>query len=138
MKVQTQLYPDGLTVSQFNRLAKYANKAPLFTTAELLVEITRHVNAATAAHQKNRLVNLRLAMAIRDAIEKIISDWDDQSEVARPWLAAAILYFSHADDDEPDFNSAVGFEDDVEALNACLRFAQRDDLCLNPEDYDGA
>jgi uncharacterized membrane protein YkvA (DUF1232 family) len=137
MKVQTQLYPDGLTVSQFNRLAKYANRASLLTPAELLAEADRHVNAASAAHQRNRLVNLRLAIAIRDSIERIITDWDAQSEVARQWLAAVILYFSHADDDEPDFNSAIGFEDDVEALNACLRFAQRDDLCLNPEDYDG-
>ncbi|MCI0523636.1 MAG: hypothetical protein L0Y75_00095 [Acidobacteria bacterium] len=137
MKVQTQLYPDGLTVSQFNRLAKYANRASLFTPSELLAEANCHVDAASAAYQRNRLVNLRLAMAIRDTIEKLTAVWDEQSEAARPWLAAAILYFSHADDDEPDFNSAIGFEDDVEALNACLRFAELDDLCLNPEDYDG-
>jgi uncharacterized membrane protein YkvA (DUF1232 family) len=94
------------------------------------------VNAATAAHRKNRLVNLRLAMAIRDTIGKLTTVWDEQSEVARTWLAAAVLYFSHIDDDEPDFNSAIGFEDDLEVLNACLRFAERDDLCLKPEDYD--
>jgi len=136
MKTQTQLYPDKLVVSQFNSLTKYLNRAALLTPNELLVEANRHVNAASDAYRKNRLVNLRLAMAIRDVIKKLTTTWEEQLEVARPWLAAAILYFSHAGDDEPDFDSAIGFEDDVEVLNACLRFAERDDLCLNPEDYD--
>ena len=34
--------------------------------------------------------------------------------------------------------SPIGFEDDNEVLNACLRLAGRDDLCLKPEDYDDA
>lgn len=39
-------------------------------------------------------------------------------------------------DDEPDFTSPIGFEDDTEVLNACLRLAQLGALCLHPEDYD--
>jgi hypothetical protein len=46
------------------------------------------------------------------------------------------MYYANADDAEADLTSPIGFEDDVEVLNACLRFARLDELCLNPEDYD--
>jgi hypothetical protein len=46
------------------------------------------------------------------------------------------MYFASCDDDEPDLSSPIGFEDDTEILNACLRFASLDDLCLKVEDYD--
>ena len=59
------------------------------------------------------------------------------ADASQFWLRAAIYYFAH-DDDEPDFSSPIGFEDDAEVLNACLRLAGRDDLCLKPEDYDDA
>lgn len=54
----------------------------------------------------------------------------------RAWLAGAILYFAQSNDGEPDLTSPIGFEDDTEVLNACLRFAHLEALCLNPEDYD--
>lgn len=47
-------------------------------------------------------------------------------------------YFATRNDNEPDFQSPLGFEDDAEILNACLKFIDRDDLCLNVEDYDNA
>src|SRR5262245_32287076 len=92
MKTQIQLYPDNLVDSQFHSLTKYLNRAASHTPNELLAEANRHVNAAADAYRKNRLVNLRLAMAIRDVIKKLTTTWDEQPEVARPWLAAAILY----------------------------------------------
>ena len=30
----------------------------------------------------------------------------------------------------------IAVDDDAEVLNACLRFAGYDDLCVNPEAYD--
>ena len=36
------------------------------------------------------------------------------------------------------FAHPVGFEDDTEVLNGCLRLAGPDELCLAPEDYGDA
>ncbi len=62
--------------------------------------------------------------------------WETLAPNMRRWFAGAILHFASSDDDEPDFTSPIGFEDDAEVLNAFLRFAGYDDLCVNPEDYD--
>ena len=43
-----------------------------------------------------------------------------------------------SEDDESDHLSPIGFEDDAEVLNACLRFANLPELCLKTEDYDHA
>jgi hypothetical protein len=45
-----------------------------------------------------------------------------------------ILYFSSANKEEDDHKSPIGFDDDAEVINACLRVAGRNDLCINPED----
>jgi hypothetical protein len=82
------------------------------------------------------MINLRLARALGNAINKVLDSWDSLENPKRYWLAGAFLYFSKGDDDEPDFASPIGFEDDAEILNACLIYAGLDELCVNPEDYD--
>ncbi len=84
------------------------------------------------------MINLRLATAIVEVIERVVGDWNSLPADARSWLAGAMHYFCKCNDDEPDFSSPIGFEDDTEVLNACLRFAKLNDLCLNVEDYDDA
>ena len=138
MDDQLPLYPDGLTREQFTRLSDHANRASQLTIAELQQAAQGHLQDAAQARQQNRWVNLRLATALCDAIRNIALAWETLPPGARNWLAGAILYFASSDDEEPDFASPIGFEDDVEVLNACLRFAHLDRLCLNPEDYDDA
>jgi uncharacterized membrane protein YkvA (DUF1232 family) len=133
---QLLLYPAGLTRRQFTRLSNDANRATTLTAPELLQAAQRHLEAASRARGQNPLVNLRLARAICDTIQEVISEWETLTPGARHWLAGAILYFASSDDEEPDLTSPIGFEDDVEVLNACLCFAHLEHLCLHPEDYD--
>ena len=135
MAEQLELYPSGLTRAQFASLSQYTDRAKGLTPQELLQDAQHHLERAEAAHGQNRLVNVRLATAIYGAIAAVVDRWDTLPQSPYGWLAGACLYFSK-DDDEPDFGSPIGFEDDAEVLNACLRFAQLEDLCLNPEDYD--
>ena len=128
--------PTGLTRQQKQQLAAYSQQAAHLTTAALRQAMEEHLAIATAVHAHNPLVNLRLATVICDVIEQVLAIWDDLTPETRFWLAGAILYFAKSDDDEPDFTSPIGFEDDAEVLNACLRLAQLDRLCLQPEDYD--
>ena len=138
MSDQFELHPVGLTQAQFEQLSEYTDEASKSMPGQLLEESRQHLEQAMLAHKNNRMVNVRLATAIVGAIENAVSDWDLLSSNHQSWLASAVRYFSSSDDDEPDFDSPIGFEDDVEVLNACLRFAGLDDHCLNSEDYDDA
>lgn len=136
MADQLNLYPTGLTQSQFARLSHYATKAATQTPAQLGQEVQRHLEDTRLAYTRNRLVNLRLATALSDVVTDTLGRWGSLAPHARRWLAGACLYFARSNDEEPDFTSPIGFEDDAEILNACLRLAQFDDLCVKPEDYD--
>ena len=136
MNRQCDFSPLGLTREQFEQLTASSHHARHMTLAELRTVAQGHLEATARAHQQNPMVNLRLATAICEVVDQIGLYWDDLSPDARAWLGAAILYFAQSDDDEPDFTSPIGFEDDAEVLNASLRFAQLDALCVHPEDYD--
>lgn len=82
-----------------------------------------------SVHSKNTLIQ-------RELFSK--AHWSYCSINARAWLSAAMLYFVSANDAEPDFSSPIGFEDDAEVLNACLKLAHLDELLVRPEDYDDA
>ena len=138
MGEQLELNPDGLTQSQFDRLSEIAHRASGSTPDQLLSDAQQHLEQTRATHATNRMINLRLATAIVEVIEHIVGDWDSLPANSRNWLAGAMHYFSKSNDDEPDLSFPIGFEDDIEVLNSCLRFTRRDDLCLNAEDYDDA
>jgi len=138
MSDQRRLYPAELTRSQFNRLTLLAEEADGRSLADLREDVHKHLFQTHVAHQRNRLVNLRLATAIGEAFNHVCQHWDDLPVGDRRWLIGAFLYFAKCNDDEPDFDSPIGFEDDTEVLNACLRFAKLDELCLIVEDYDDA
>jgi len=135
---QLNLFPSGLTRGQFEQLNGLVQTGADLSITELRSRASDHLARATAAHSTNRLVNLRLAKAIHDAIEAVADQWSVVATSARGWLAGAILYFAGSNDDEPDFDSPIGFEDDAEVLNACLRVAGLEELCIDPEEYDDA
>lgn len=103
---------------------------------DLLQKTSQHLETAASGAISNRLINVKLAQAISGVIEKVVESWESLPDNARYWLAGAIVYFTSGDDDEPDFSSPIGFEDDVEVLNACVKFANLNHLCLKVEDYD--
>lgn len=138
MSDQFEFHPSGLTEAQVDRLSEYADSAELLTPSQMLDEARQHLEQTRLAHAANRMINVRLATAIVDVIERLVKEWDSLPSNARSWLAGAIHYFSTSNDDEPDFDSPIGFEDDTEVLNACLRFAGLNNLCLDTEDYDDA
>ena len=138
MSDQFELFPSGLAKSQLNVLTEYAEATAGLSPEQLVAEAKQHLEDAKTAYQSNYMVNVELAAAIAGSIESAIAHWDSLSESQRSWLSGAVRYFSSSDDDEPDFDSPLGFEDDVEVLNACLKFAGMEYLQLNAEDYDDA
>ena len=138
MAEEPGLMPTGISRKQFAALVQYASQSEAFDSAELLRKVNRHLDETTFAHAKNRIVNLRLATAIAEVIENLLSQWDSVANEHRNWIGGAILYFADSRDNEHDFSSAIGFEDDAEVLNACLKHSGRTSLCISIEDYDNA
>ena len=136
MDDQLQMNPTGLMREQIELLTAYANGGETVLPAELANYASQHLNVAIQAHAENRMINIRLCRALTESIHGALAVWSTLTTPRRYWLAGAILYFSKSNDDEPDFQSPIGFEDDAEILNACLRFAGLEHLCVNPEDFD--
>lgn len=138
MSDQRELMPTGLTRPQFATLTQHAEAASKLDLETLQRSVQSHLEETHRAYEINRLVNARLAEAICDSISQVVLQWEEIPPIARNWLGGAMLYFVESDDEDSDFKSPTGFEDDAEILNSCLRFAGFEEYCLNVEDYDDA
>ena len=136
MNSHPELNPQGLSRRQFQHLQTCVLRAATIEPAALVSRASDYLCRVENEAGRNRLVNVRLATALQEKFGLLILEWERLPEVARPWLAGAIYYFSAEQDDEPDLVSSIGFEDDVAVFNACVRFARREEHCLVVEDFD--
>ena len=97
---------------------------------DLLLGAQIHLSKAHEVNEQTGIVNVAVAEAIVDLFRTIKDEWHTLNPVSRPWCKGMMSYFTSTDDDENDFNSPIGFDDDVEVVNACLIFAGRDDLFI--------
>lgn len=99
-----------------------ALKRPRLSQPDLSHRIDAHLAAAATCALTSPLVDLHTATAIHAACAQLLSDWPQLDPEQRLWTQAACLYFADPDEDqgEPDFDSIVGFDDDLDALNHCL------------------
>ena len=129
----SKFFPEGLTQNQMHTLNQYCKQASTLSLDAILRRSKEHLERVTSEQQVNPFINISLAEAIYDVFLKIACEWETLPNHARPWCAGMMQYFSTPDDDEDDFSSPIGFEDDVEIVNACLRLAGRDEWCIFPE-----
>lgn len=127
--------PPGLTRLQTSKLETLADDVEQTPLDQLLDSVEAHALLATKLAEKNSFVNANLANLIAQKINIVAKKWNELSETHRFWLLGAIWYFVSSDDDEKDFKSPIGFEDDAEVLNACLRMANLDHLCISEEEF---
>jgi len=130
------LFPEGLSQKEFSLLSQCADSSADLSCAELLLSAAAHLEKIRQAHAENAFVNLKLAEAVCLVFNTIIQAWDDLPPHSHRWLKGMMDYFSLSSDLESDLSSPIGFDDDVAIMNACLKLAGREDLCLNPEDFD--
>lgn len=71
-----------------------------------------HIESAAADYGQ---MNVPLALALGQALLQLI---DRCPEEHSPHLRAAVAYFAHSDDADHDFESPLGFDDDVAVFNA--------------------
>jgi hypothetical protein len=130
--------PEGLSQGEVRELDECVARAEALTLDVLLARAREHVAETRAAYEINPLLDLGLAEALLKAIEALIGDWPAVPAFARGWCKGMVLYFASCNKDEDDHESPIGFDDDAEVINSCLRRAGRDDLCVDPEECEGA
>lgn len=131
-----ELFPVGLSRELYAMLSQHQSDCNRAKLAAALVQVEKKLLVVRQAQKENAYINVALADAIAGRIRSMAERWQSIPSHARPWCYGVIRYFIHDQDSEPDFSSPIGFEDDAEVLNACVRLAGMDDLILNPEDYD--
>lgn len=137
MQADSSISPEGLPPQIAASLADATQRGIGVDLGYLHNRIHAHLRRAKLLAQTNPVVHVALAEAIAATYDTLMTRWDSLPPSVRPWMKGAMLYFFEAEDDDHDFDSAAGFDDDAAVLNACLRLANLGELCLNPRDFDG-
>lgn len=121
--------PEGLNERQMARLEEHVRRGQLLAPDRLLQAAYAHLEDVRSAQVNHPEIDAALAESICHVLDRVVSDWESFSPAEQSWLRGALRYFTKSDDELPDFETG-GFHDDVEVLNACLRFARRHDWVL--------
>jgi len=79
-----------------------------------------YVEFAKQALSHNEFIDIKSAEKLAEISHFLISKLDSFSEEHKALAVASIYYFVESDDDEHDFDSMFGFEDDIEVMNRVL------------------
>ena len=121
--------PEGLNEVQLARLEEHVRRGQLLAPDRLLQAAYAHLEDVQSAQGQHPEIDAALAESICHVLDRVVSEWDGFSPSEQSWLRGALRYFTKSDDEQHDFEIG-GFRDDLEVLNACLRFAHRSDWVL--------
>ncbi len=137
MAEQPGLMPTGISRKQFAALVEHASRSEAFDRRNCVVESSdismirdcpfsqpnRQFATGNSHRRSSRVASLGMGV-----------DHERTSQLV--WWSDPL--FADSRDNEHDFSSAIGFEDDAEVLNACLKHAGRTSMCITIEDFDNA
>jgi hypothetical protein len=106
-------------------------KGPLQEGAVLRKRVEAHVLAARAAAASGGPVDLPRAEQLGKTCLALLDDFPNLAEDNRRLVQGACLYFADEGDDEDDFQSVMGLEDDVIIANYVLAQLGRVDLRID-------
>ena len=118
----------NLSEELFNIMKRCIEKCSSLPETYLFSACEKHAKDAKEEFKKNPLVDFEAAEKIAAAFAAIQGSFKSLSEEQQKALKAAMYYFALDEDEDADFESFLGFDDDVEITNVCLSFAGRDDL----------
>jgi hypothetical protein len=125
--------PDGLKPHQLAQLAEHVRSGQLMAPELLLQSAYAHLEDVQVQAVQRPDVNVALATSICHVLDRIVSEWDSFSPVEQSWLRGVIRYFSQSNDQRHDYQ-AGGFADDLDILNASLRYVRREGWQLHTHD----
>jgi uncharacterized membrane protein YkvA (DUF1232 family) len=107
----------GTCLPDVGRAFKAVYKTDLIPASELVAQVETYLVAVESSAEKREFVDVQTARLIaehcRRQIELIVPALDGR---LRRLIQAAVLYFVLEDDGEPDTDSVVGFDDDLEIV----------------------
>ncbi|MHB0955174.1 MAG: hypothetical protein ACYC6N_28005 [Pirellulaceae bacterium] len=121
--------PEGLKPPQLQRLEEHVRRGQLMSPDDLLLAAYAHLEDIQGLHTPDAQLDVELAESISHVFDRLVSDWDNFSPVEQSWLRGMIRYFAKSDDHRHDYQQG-GLHDDLEVLNACLRYVHREDLLV--------
>jgi len=82
--------------------------------------VDEYLSHAKTSLKLNEFIDIKSASVLADVCHYLISQFDNFSVNEKKYVVAAIYYFVESDDAEHDFESLVGFEDDIKVMNYVL------------------
>lgn len=125
--------PDGLKPQQLAQLEEHVRRGQLVDHELLLQSAYAHLEDVQGQSREQPGVNVALAERICHVLDRLVAEWDAFSPVEQSWLRGVIRYFSKSNDLRHDFRPG-GFADDLDILNACLRYVHRAQWQLHAEE----
>ena len=92
----------------------------------LRTEVTRYRTAITRAAEGNNWpeLDVELGIACGDACLSLLDAFPEPTTDELVWLHLACRYYVLSDDDEHDWDSLVGFDDDALVINGAARLLE--------------
>ena len=103
---------------------------PLDPPDALTSKVQEHLQAARAAAQNGAPVDLERAERVAAACLALLADRGLREPQER-LVQGVCRYFASSDDEEDDFTSMVGLEDDVQVVNYVAAQLHRPDLAID-------
>lgn len=82
--------------------------------------VNEYVDFAKQSLSHNEFIDIKSAERLAETSHFLISKLDSFNKEQKSLAVASIYYFVESDDDEHDFDSMFGFEDDIEVMNRVL------------------
>ena len=86
----------------------------------LIKLVNNYVSLAKKSLSKNEFIDIESAEKLAETSHFLISRFDKFTIEQKSLAVASIYYFVESDDNEHDFDSMFGFEDDIEVMNRIL------------------
>ncbi|MCH2207879.1 MAG: hypothetical protein MK132_18655 [Lentisphaerales bacterium] len=122
---------ESLSPKYFETLQQILPESKKYQATHLFEACSLHANYALEKFKENLIIDFETAEKLATAFKGIEENWQQLSEEAKDYLKASMYYFAICEDDQPDFSSSTGFDDDIEVINACLTFAGLEELTID-------
>ena len=121
---------DNLNEKYYTTLMQIIHKSKKYEVKHLFDACSQHADHALEKFKENPIIDFETAETLANKFKEIEVVWPKLTEKAQSYFKAAMYYFAISEDDEHDFSSFTGFDDDVAILNACLKYAEMDDSLI--------
>jgi hypothetical protein len=118
-----------IRLSQSVRRRMEALQQPRIEPRELREVVNGHLDRARKAAAAGKPVDVRRAEQLHHACMALL-EIPDLRDADYRMIQGACLYFADDEDDDGDFSSVMGLEDDVQVLNYVVASVGRPDLAI--------